>query len=258
MFNPIKLWKSFLARSNDDRVKIFGMATLVALICSLVVSSAHIILNPLQLAHLETEKQTRISAMLDKLPAMKELLAETGADNLETRFINLTTGTFEQPIEPDNGAEKTIAIPTDIDIAGLKNRNIYAQVHFLQRDGKLLLILLPVSGSGYQSTIHAMLALEADLKTIAALTIIEQGETPGLGTRIEEPEWLALWPGKQTTNEAGEIVISVVRGQATSPYEVDGISGATRTGNGIANMLRYWLGPHGYGPFLERLEQEGI
>jgi Na+-transporting NADH:ubiquinone oxidoreductase subunit C len=49
-----------------------------------------------------------------------------------------------------------------------------------------------------------------------------------------------------------------VRGTAASPYEVDAISGATVTSNGVANMLRYWLGDHGYGPFLARLAEEGL
>jgi Na+-transporting NADH:ubiquinone oxidoreductase subunit C len=53
-------------------------------------------------------------------------------------------------------------------------------VHLLERDDDLLLIVLPVQGRGYQSAIQAMLALEPDLNSIAALTITEQGETPGI------------------------------------------------------------------------------
>ncbi len=66
-----------------------------------------------------------------------------------------------------------------------------------------MLLVLPMHGVGYQSTITAMLALEADLTTIAALAIIGQGETPGLGARIEDPDWPALWPGKQIADADG-------------------------------------------------------
>ena len=52
--------------------------------------------------------------------------------------------------------------------------------------------------------------------------------------------------------------IELVRGGASTPYEVDGISGATRTSNGITNILRFWLGDKGFGPFLARLRQEGL
>ena len=37
-------------------------------------------------------------------------------------------------------------------------------------------------------------------------------------------------------------------------YRVDGVSGATLTGNGVTNIIQYWLGEHGYGPFLEKIQ----
>ena len=36
-------------------------------------------------------------------------------------------------------------------------------------------------------------------------------------------------------------------------YEVDGLSGATLTANGITRMIHYWLGEEGFGPFLGRI-----
>ena len=56
----------------------------------------------------------------------------------------------------------------------------------------------------------------------------------------------------------GNIALELVLGGSDGPYQIDAISGATLTGNGVAGMITYWLGPHGYGPFLDRLEQEGL
>jgi Na+-transporting NADH:ubiquinone oxidoreductase subunit C len=42
---------------------------------------------------------------------------------------------------------------------------------------------------------------------------------------------------------------------ATDPYRVDGLAGATITGRGVTEMLRFWLGEQGYGPYLERLRK---
>jgi Na+-transporting NADH:ubiquinone oxidoreductase subunit C len=53
-------------------------------------------------------------------------------------------------------------------------------------------------------------------------------------------------------------VVTIVRGNAVETHEIDGITGATVTSNGVANMLRYWLGDHGFGPFLHRLRLEGL
>lgn len=259
--NPIT---HFLARSNEDPVKIIGVAFLVALASALVVSTASVALKPYQDAHLEAERAARMAQMLERLPGMEDILAEAGADSLTTYLVDLSDGSFVVGLDPDaydpaaaaSDPASTVTIPPDDDVAGLRQRAPYAPVYLLERAGTLELVLLPVSGTGYQSTIHAMLALETDLTTIAALTILEQSDTPGMGARIEEPEWQSLWAGKQISDETGAIVIEVVRGQANTPYQVDGISGATRTGNGVADMLRYWLGEHGFGPFLARLAQE--
>lgn len=265
MFNPVQAWRGFLARDNDDRIKVYGIAVLVALICAIVISTASVTLRPMQEAHLEAERQARMDAMLDRLPSMRSIMQEAGVDALESRLVDLASGSFVSGVDPEsydvlaalNDPEQSVAIPAEMDVAGLQRRALYAPVYLLESDGALLLIVLPVSGVGYQSTLRAMLALEADMTTIAALTIIEQGETAGLGSRIEDPAWQAQWQGKLVSDDTGKIVISVVRGQATGPHEIDGISGATRTGNGVANMVQYWLGDHGFGPFLKNLRQEG-
>jgi Na+-transporting NADH:ubiquinone oxidoreductase subunit C len=115
---------------------------------------------------------------------------------------------------------------------------------------------VPVRGTAYQSTLKGYLALKADLNTVAALTFYEQAETPGLGARIEEDAWQALWPGKKVADADGVIRIEVVKGAGKGVHEVDGISGATRTGTGVTNLLQFWLGPDGYGPYLDRLRLE--
>ncbi len=259
-------WRRFLALSNDDPRKAVGVTLLVALVSALTVSSVSILLKPLQQAHIERDRQARLDAMLDALPAMRELMIEAGIDTLETRIVDLASGQFDPAIDPasfDPVAAATdpassISLSPDADVAGLKRIATHAPVYLLQRDGALHLIVLPISGLGYQSLIRGYLALEPDLTTVAALTITEQADTPGLGARIEEPGWQALWAGKEVADPDGRILIKVVQGPASGPYEVDGISGATRTGNGVTNMLTFWLGPLGFGPFLDRLKREGI
>ena len=113
------------------------------------------------------------------------------------------------------------------------------------------------AGAGYQSTIRAYLALEADLDTVAAFTVYEQGETPGLGARVAEDGWQAQWAGKRIFDD-GDFAISVVRGNASGPNEVDGISGASVTSYAISDMLEFWMGEHGFGPFLDRLKKGEI
>lgn len=266
MVDSRNIWQRFLARPNDDRVKTFGIAAIVALVCAAVVSTTSVMLKPLQDAHLEAERAARMEAMLDTLPGMRGLMEEAGVTALETRMVDLATGRFAPEIDlaeysatsAASDPATSIAIPPDADVAGIKRRENLAPVHLLERNGDLMLLVLPMRAAGYQSTIHAMLALEPDLRTVAALSITDHGETPGIGSRIADPSFTGRFPGTQVADETGAIVIDVVRGQASGPFEVDAITGATQSSVAIGSMMQFWLGDLGFGPFLDHLEQEGL
>ena len=40
---------------------------------------------------------------------------------------------------------------------------------------------------------------------------------------------------------------------AKAVHQVDGLAGATLTGNGVDNLLKFWLGQNGFGPFIANL-----
>ena len=103
------------------------------------------------------------------------------------------------------------------------------------------------------------LAIESDLKTIIGLEFFDDKETPGLGGEINNPRWKAIWKGKEIYSDSGEVVISVIKGSVDktndeSIYQVDGLSGATITSNGVTNLLSFWLGDMGYGPLIQNLK----
>ena len=240
--NPLSWWRGFLALSNDSPAKTVGVALLVALVCSLVVSVTAVTLRPLQDANRLAERAAQLGGMLEIL----------GGGVPEAHLVDLASGAY---VDRDPGTQTEL--PAERDRAGLGSREDVATVFELRDGGALRLVVLPVRGAGYQSTLKGYLALERDLNTIAALTFYEQDETPGLGARLEDAAWQALWRGKQVADAAGVIRIEAVKplggGAATDVHQVDGISGATRTSNGVTNLLRFWLGPDGYGPYLGRL-----
>jgi Na+-transporting NADH:ubiquinone oxidoreductase subunit C len=263
--NPPGWWRRFLALPNDSLPKTLGVAFLVALCCAAAVSGTAVMLAPLYKANLERDRQARLAEVLAGLPGLADILQGADVDALETIVVDLGSGEPAAGIDPatydfraaatDPDASDALA-PAD-DIAGIGRRPRYAPVYLVRSGGRLALLVLPVYGKGYQSTIHAFLALSADLERVAALSIYEQGETPGLGTRITDPAWLARWHDRQVYDDQGKIVLSVVRGAASAPYEVDGISGATRSATGVANLIRFWLGDKGFGPFLAHMRSGG-
>lgn len=259
--NPLGWWRRFLALPNDSRTKTFGVAFLVAAVSAAAVSVTAVSLKPRQDANAAREKEQRMQLMLASVPGLADILQGADADSLQTRVVDLQRGAFADGIDPASLDAKaasdpgqSIALSPADDIAGIGRRPNLLPVHLVRRGNTLVLLVLPVHGTGYQSTIRAHLALEGDLNTIAALSVYEQGETPGMGSRITEPAWQRLWTGKKAADATGTLRIGIVRG-GSGEHEVDGITGATRSTTGVANLVRFWLGEHGFGPFLAHLRQ---
>jgi Na+-transporting NADH:ubiquinone oxidoreductase subunit C len=94
-------------------------------------------------------------------------------------------------------------------------------------------IAFEISGTGVQGQIDATIALSPDLKRIRGLSIVAQKETPGLGSRIGEAEFLNRFKDKIITN--GLAILAP--GKAAADNEVDGISGATLSCNAFEDIL---------------------
>lgn len=253
-------------RSKDSVANTIIVAVGVSLVCSVLVSTAAITLRPTQEANEARFRQTivlQVAGLYDPdIPVADQF------DNIEARIVNLATGEFVDdidastfdPIAASNDPATSTALSSSSDIASLRRRENYAPVYLVRENGSLSQVILPVRGKGLWSTLFGYLSVEPDGNTVRGLKFYEHAETPGLGDGIDRPSWQALWPGKQLTNAAGEPQIEVVRGQAPpdSTYQVDGLSGATLTGRGVQNLVRFWTGPEGFGPFLYELGNEQI
>jgi len=106
--------------------------------------------------------------------------------------------------------------------------------------------ILPLYGAGLWDAIWGYIALETDMNTVGGITLAHAGETPGLGARITEGEVQARYVGKKIFDESGDLVaVQMMKGEgkdySADPHKVDGMSGATITGNGVNNMLKAYL-----------------
>ena len=118
-------------------------------------------------------------------------------------------------------------------------------------------IVLPIHGKGLWSTMYGYLAIKRDLTEVVGITFYEHGETPGLGGEIDNKAWKAQWPGRAVF-EGTDVKLGVVKAMAPrdEAYQVDGLSGATITTNGVDATIKLWLGPAGYGPYLKKVKGE--
>lgn len=117
--------------------------------------------------------------------------------------------------------------------------------------------ILSVRGNGLWDEIWGSIALEADMNTIAGVSFDHKAETPGLGAEIKDnPGFPAQFIAKKIYNDAGQLVAVNVRkgGVVDAAHDVDAISGATITSNGVTEMLQRGL--RYYEPYLKKIQAE--
>jgi Na+-transporting NADH:ubiquinone oxidoreductase subunit C len=247
--------------------RALGVTLAVAFVCALLVSAVSVSLRPLQKANVEAERRAQLEIVVN---ALADIGQAHSIEHLEAHIVDLSSGRYDnsQDLAAFNAESaigkpgNSVAIPTDIDVAGIKRRALFAKVYLVRGPGaEIEFIILPVWGRGYQSTLRAWLVLDGDTRNIRALKFYQHGETPGIGARIQEPGWEALWRGVPIYDDRGVLRIGV-RTQAggvsaeDAAYKVDGISGATRTNQGVDGLIRFWLGDFGFGPYLRRIREE--
>ena len=130
--------------------------------------------------------------------------------------------------------------------------------------------VIPVNGYGLWDAIYGYLAIGIDGNTVIGSTWYDQKETPGLGANIADAPWQNLFPGKvifqpgsdgTTDFKTAPLGINVVKGKvsevlgesAKSKSAVDGMAGATLTGNGVTDAYKDVLAA--YRPFLIKLQE---
>lgn len=124
---------------------------------------------------------------------------------------------------------------------------------YTKDDGEKYYILY-ARGKGLWDEIWGCLALEDDFNTVAGVSFDHKAETPGLGAEIKDNKaWVKQFIGKKIYDGNVFKSVDVRKGGAKDPvHEVDGISGATITGDGIADMLADYLDD--YEPYLKTLK----
>lgn len=255
--------------SRDSTSRVLGVALLLCLICSILVSAAAVGLSSRQERNKAEEKKKNILQAAGLFQV--GVPVEEQFSKIQPRIVDLQTGAFKPEIDAVSFDSRLAArdpqtrypIPAALDLARIKSRSRLVDVYLVIVDGQFQRLILPVYGKGLWSTMYGFIALENDLSTVGGFAFYEHGETPGLGGEIDNPAWKKQWRGKKVYDADGNTRIEVLKGQVdkSSPqavYQVDGLAGATLTSRGVSNLLQYWMGDDGYQSFLERLKKEGV
>ena len=250
-----------MAQGNNSIKKVLIVAFSLCIVCSVIVSTAAVALRPAQQLNQELDRKTNILNVARLYePGMD--VEEAFSTQITARVVELETGDYTDQFDPEtfDGFEAARDPATgrtlsgDRDIAGLSRVEKFATVYLVGDPENPDQIVLPIRGQGLWGRMMGFLSVEGDGNTIVSITYYDHAETPGLGAEVNNPRWQAQWEGKEIYSEEGDLSpeIHLTKGGASNEHEVDALSGATLTSNGVTNMLQFWLSEEGFAPYLAK------
>lgn len=259
---------------QDSTMRTLVIILGLCLVCSLLVCIAVVCLRPLQEKAINVDREKSILAAA-QVEIKDNDISATYKGVIEARLLDMATGDFlpndeAQKIANGNidgfdfvkaakSEDKSQVIPADKDKAKIRVRSKYMPVYLVKSaSGEITKVILPFYGQGLWSTMYGYLSLTTDGQLIQGVKYYSHGETPGLGAEIENPMFTAKWVGKKLFGEDGSVKFAVLKNVTEKDYQVDALSGATLTSNGVSASVQYWVDDNGYGPFLKKLKTQGV
>jgi len=131
---------------------------------------------------------------------------------------------LDQGLSNEEASQKYDEVIREGEIAGLT-------VPVYEEDGQVMGYALPIEGAGLWGTIRGYLGINARLDQATGLVFTEQNETPGLGGRIDEPQFKEQFRGLPIAQG------DAIRYGQNQGVQLDAVTGATQTSSAILRIL---------------------
>ena len=210
----------------------------VSVFCSLLLSLASQGLKPLKDKNVEIDKKKNIlnAVGLNTVDLSNADIDDYFSLNIDTLIIDL-----------EGNVNKSLSV---VDLESKEN-NQSGEVKYYNNSEEFLplyidnsknAIVLPISGKGLWSTLFGYFAIDSNnYSTVKGITFYKHKETPGLGGEVSKNWFQENFIGKEIYKDNTLNSVKVAKaGYADKEnlYEVDGISGATITSNGVSDFLK--------------------
>lgn len=146
------------------------------------------------------------------------------AKNEELKLKSSVLDVFEVPYDITN-LESIFEETVTVKVSALDQRKFYKA-----SDGSLA---FEFYGPGLWGAISGIISLEKDLKTIRRIKVTHQEETPGLGGRIADSDYLKQFKNKEVLPK----LVFMPEGHAVNKNEVDAITGATGSSRAFEKLI---------------------
>ena len=201
-----------------------------------------------------TSAQYGTKAELDKLGNAAKL--DKYAEEIEKAFVIDLEGNVVEELSTDRNNLQVYS-PKELkrqnyNIKGGANKTGEPQLPvFVFKNGRTV---VPIYGAGLWGPIWGYISFESDLQTIAGAYFDHESETAGLGAKIkDDPSFQAEFIGEKPEFDAAPSqIFEIVKGGAPKDAEgksvvdneIDAISGATMTSQGLDAAIDTWLGAY--------------
>lgn len=229
--------KSINKTNSNSYTFIFSIIMVV--VVGAILAFAATSLQPMQYENMRQEKMQNILATVGVQTEREQ------AEELYSQYI------VEELVLNSQGEVKEGVEAFDVDLAKEIKRIAEDQnfpLYVAEVEGERYYIV-PLRGSGLWNAIFGYIALKDDVNTIKGAVFDHLGETPGLGAEITQVWFREEFADEKIYDGDGNFIgVSVVKGnssQSKDDNQVDAISGATITGDGVSDMiserLRHYL-----------------
>ncbi|MFT7156881.1 MAG: Na+-transporting NADH:ubiquinone oxidoreductase subunit C [Parvicella sp.] len=247
-----------MAINKESNLYTIIFATIMVVLVGGLLAFLSISLKPAQQANMQNEKKQNIIQATGFVP--KSEVSRDGAKELFDKYViqRLTINYKGVVVFNSLGADgKNVAIDTKnpLEAFNIEPRKQYRGVEdvdmlypiFVCKNGDKIAYVVSCSGKGLWDDIWGYIGIADDGNHIIAAKFDHKGETAGLGSVINEAKFQDQFnkdQGRQLEGPDGNFKgISVVKPGSVDlgANSVDGLSGATFTGNGVGDMLNAYL-----------------
>ena len=211
-----------------------------------VLSFTSQILLPAQKKSVELDTKSQILGAVMQLDKKKDDVLSIYDQRISSLVVDYSGNAI------DNDRKGNPIIPEDVNVVRNfkfdKDTRELPVYKFMSAENpdKVEAYILPLYGNGLWNKIYGFVALEEDLNTVKGISFGHIQETPGLGARISDVDIQSRYKGKTIFNGDELVSIEMLKGEKRDPslfgpHEVDGMSGATLTANGVNAMLKDYL-----------------
>jgi Na+-transporting NADH:ubiquinone oxidoreductase subunit C len=227
-----------------SNAKSIVFATILGVVCSVLLTTASTGLKSRQQRNVEVDRQKNVLSAFGIIKEGQAVKAERILELYRENVRQVWVSPVGQIMDEDQRGPRDMPMFT------------------YEKGDQVQAYVVPINSRGLWGQINGYLAIENDGSTIRGFTIYQHQETPGLGGEIESNWFRRNFVGKQIVNSMGDFVsVRIARGSVEDrvppeqrPHYVDGISGATLTGQYLTEGLRDTL--RAYEPVAVQFRQK--